>query len=403
LSDARTGVRFSEVFAVAEFRGLWVAQVLSLVGDQLARVALAVLVFSRTGSALLTGLVSALGLLSGVIGGPLLAGLADRIPQRSLMIRCDLARAALVALMAIPRLPFAFLCAMVVAVALVTAPFGAARAALLPQVMPDDRYLVASAVGNMTDQGAQVLGFAGGGGLALFVGTSPTLLVDAATFGASALVLRASLHPRPAVAPATAKTSALHSAIAGVRLVLGDCRLRLLVGLAWLCGFYVVPEGLAAPYAHGLGGGAGTVGLLMAAQPLGAIVGALLLVAFIPPAGRGEWMGPLAVLSCAPLLGCLLRPSFPVTLALWLVSGVGTAYQLTANSAFVLAVPATSRGQAFGLAQASIVTVQGATILLAGTVAQHVAPSTVVAFSGGLGAAAALALARSYRRLRRQR
>lgn len=36
----------------AEFRGLWLAEALSIAGDQLAKVALAVMVYARTGSAL---------------------------------------------------------------------------------------------------------------------------------------------------------------------------------------------------------------------------------------------------------------------------------------------------------------------------------------------------------------
>ena len=41
---------FRDVFAVAEFRALWLAQILSVAGDQLARVALTVLVYNRTAS-----------------------------------------------------------------------------------------------------------------------------------------------------------------------------------------------------------------------------------------------------------------------------------------------------------------------------------------------------------------
>ena len=47
---------YREVFAIREFRGLWTAQVLSYAGDQFAQVAIAVLVYHRTGSALLTAL-----------------------------------------------------------------------------------------------------------------------------------------------------------------------------------------------------------------------------------------------------------------------------------------------------------------------------------------------------------
>jgi len=374
---------------------LWLADVLSLLGDQLARVALAVLVFGRTGSALLTGLVYALSFLPALVGGPLLAGLADRLPRRRLMVSCDLARGLVVAVMAAPGAPLWLLCALLVGAVLLTAPFTAARAALLPDVLPDDRYVLASAINNITDQGAQVLGFAIGGGLAALLGSSMTLGIDAATFVASALLLQLGLAHRPAPSDpkeGRGRPSALRSALAGSRLIGGDARLRALLGYAWLCGFSVVPEGLAAPYAAAEGAGAGTVGLLMAAQPTGAVLGAVLLARFVAPARRLRLMGPLAVLSCAPLLGCALRPGIPITLALLAVSGMGTAFQLAANAAFVQAVPAAVRGQVFGLAQAGIITVQGAAILLAGAVASRLAPALVVAGAGGLGTAAAARL-----------
>src|ERR1700712_716707 len=110
---ARPGAR--SVLAVPEFRGLFTAHLLSLLGDQLARVALAVLVFSRTGSALLTALVYALGFLPAVVAGPLLSPLADRWPRRELMIGCDLVRAVLVAGMALAPGHLVLLCVLLVA------------------------------------------------------------------------------------------------------------------------------------------------------------------------------------------------------------------------------------------------------------------------------------------------
>src|SRR5690348_3764343 len=91
---------FRDVLAIPEFRALYIAQLLSVAGDQLARIAVAVLVYSRTGSALLTGLSYAASYLPWVIGGPLLSGYADRMPRRTVMIASDLARAGLVAIMA---------------------------------------------------------------------------------------------------------------------------------------------------------------------------------------------------------------------------------------------------------------------------------------------------------------
>ena len=121
------------------------------------------------------------------------------------------------------------------------------------------------------------------------LGTSATLALDAVTFGASAGLLWLGLRPRPAPpGPVTGirSGSPLRSAAAGARLVGSDARLRALVGCAWLGYFFVVPEGLAgAPYAAALGGGAGTVGLLMAAQPAGAVVGAVPLARLVARPG----------------------------------------------------------------------------------------------------------------------
>ena len=63
--------RWGQVFAHREYRGLWIAHGLSLAGDQLARVALAVLVFDRTGSALATAGAYAVTFLPWLVGGPL--------------------------------------------------------------------------------------------------------------------------------------------------------------------------------------------------------------------------------------------------------------------------------------------------------------------------------------------
>lgn len=387
-------VGFGEVFAVVEFRGLFAAQVLSVVGDQLARVALAVLVFDRTGSALLTGLVYALGFLPAVVGGPLLGGLADRRPRRQLMIQADLARAALVAGMAFAGSHVVLLCALLVAAELLTAPFGAARAALLTDVLSGERYLVASAIGNITTQSAQVVGFGLGGGLVALLGTQASLLVNAVTFLVSAALLRLWVQARPAPArPAgAAQTVVRGEAVAVARLLLTDRRLRLLVMLALLCGFYVVPEGLAAPYASVLGQGAGTVGLIMAAQPVGAAVGAVLMARTIVPERRLRLMLPLAVLATGALLGFALQPGTATTLGLLALSGLGTSYQLPANAAFVVGVPKEVRGRAFGLVQSGIIAVQGVAFLLAGALAEHVRPHLVIAVAGGLGAAAAAVL-----------
>lgn len=114
---------------VREFRALWFAELLSVAGDQLARVALAVLVFDRTSSAALTALTYALTFVPSILGGFLLSGLADRFPRRAVLVVTDCVRAGLALLMAVPGLPLPVLWACVGLLSVASGPFKAASMA----------------------------------------------------------------------------------------------------------------------------------------------------------------------------------------------------------------------------------------------------------------------------------
>jgi hypothetical protein len=126
---------YRSVFRVQEFRSLYNAQTLSLIGDQLAAFAVAVLVFDRTGSGLLIALAYASGWLPGVVGGPFLAPYADRLPRRAVMIVCDIARAILVVVLAWPGMLLAAAITLMYVLQLFSAPFSAARSALMVDVL----------------------------------------------------------------------------------------------------------------------------------------------------------------------------------------------------------------------------------------------------------------------------
>ncbi len=390
---------YGEVFRVAEFRWLWLAQLGSVLGDQLARVALAVLVFDRTGSAGLSAATYALTFLPDVASGPLLSWLADRFPRRGVMVWCDVARAALVGLMAIPGTSIWLLCVLLVAVQLLAAPFQSARAALLADILTGDTYVLASSVSNVTSQAAQLAGFVTGGTLVAAFGASQALAVDAATFALSAVLVQLGVRnrPLPTATSGGGRVSWWASLTAGARLVWNDRRLRYLIALACVAGFYITVEGLAAPYAAAVGGGPLAVGLLLAANPAGQTVGMLLLPRFAPQR-RLALMGPLAVAACLPLIVCIARPGLWATVGLWAVSGLCSSYQLAANASFVQNVPDAQRGQAFGLARTALIVSQGVGVLAAGTAADSWHPATVVAVAGTLGAVVAIGAALGYRR-----
>lgn len=409
-TDARPRATFGEVFGLAEFRALWLAQVLSVTGDQLARVALTVLVYDRTRSALLAAVTFACSVVPTFIGGLTLSGLADRLPRRAVMIGADLVSALLVAVMVVPGLPLAVLVVLLAAVTMVGALFVAARAATFPEILDTHQYPLGTAVTMTTLLSAQVAGFAAGGAVVAFLGVRASLVADALTFGASALITRVWVRARPvpAAAPSSlpqgepvrapgrgrlARPRRAAGATAGLRLVFGNAALRTPMLFGWLAAFYGLPEGVAAPLATAVGGGAATVGFILAAQAFGSASGMLGFSRLVSPAQRARWIRPLAVAACACLIPFAASPGLPAVLLLLVISGVFGCYQIAANASFVQATPAAQRSQAFGVAQAGLTLGQGAAIILAGAIAQHAGPDLVIAMAGVVGALCALALA----------
>lgn len=383
-TDAPPGARYRDLLHHREFAGMWAAHSLSLLGDQLARIALAVLVYARTGSPLLTAVTFAASFLPHVLGGPLLAGLADRYPRRGVMVACDLVRAVVVGVMALPGVPLGALIALLFAAEFAAAPFDAARSATVADVLDGDAYVRGCAVTTANYQASQVVGFAVGGAAVALVGTRTALAVDALTFLGSAALLRACLAARPAPLSGAAPAGRGRGAAGALRLVLGDRTLRALAGLAWLNGLWVVPQALAVPYAAHLPAGPVGVGLLLAANPVGMMLGSLAL-ATMPAGRRLAVTRPLLLLAGGPLVACVMHPGLAGSVALWALSGVGTSYNLAANAAFVALVPPAQRGGAFGVVGAGLAASQGLAMLAAGAAAAVAAPALVIAAAGATG------------------
>jgi predicted MFS family arabinose efflux permease len=392
---------YRELFGFREYRYLFGGQLLSFLGDQLGAVAIAALVFGRTGSGLLTAIAYSASWLPGVLGGPVLATFADRLPRRRILIVCDLARSVLVAVLALPVMPLWAAIVLLYVAHLWSPPFTAARSALMPEVLPGEVYILGNGLANITFQVGQVAGFAIGGLVVAVTGPALALLANAGTFGLSAVLIMAGVRRRPA--PARGRRSGLWRDFRdGAGYVVADRWLRGCLLLVWTASaFSFAIEGVAYPFAAQLGGGPRTAGLLLAASGVGFAIGAAVLTRLLPPRSRDRLLPWAAVGSVAVLVPIVFAPSLAVAICLLVAMGAGASFAAPLNAVFVRRVAPAYRGRAMGVATSGLLSVQGLGFLAAGTaVDAGFAPSTVVGFSGIAGTAAVLASAAYWRRQR---
>jgi MFS family permease len=387
-----------------EFAGVLLGTGVSVIGDQLARVALVILVYHRTDSPLLSSATYAATFIPVVVGTPLLGGLADRLPRRLVVISTDLVRAALFALMAIPGMPVWGVLVLLVVAVTAEAPWNAARGALMRDVVgSDEEYQLGTSLDETVYLGGQILGFALSGILLVVITPSTALLLDAVTFVVAGIIVRAVVSDRPASDPAagTDPASATRSAsrvarwTGRLRQGVADARLGLRVALApgprrpllltWTgISLAIAPEALAVAWVDQIHGGSLGVGLMYSTAPLGSVVG-MLFVARLPVERGQHLLLPLAVLSLLPLLAAPVAQHLPWALALVFLSGVGTSYSMLARVAFVRRLDNAHRGRAYSIAAAGVTAGQGLGIALAGSAASLTDPALAVCLTAGLG------------------
>lgn len=367
-----------------EFSFVWVAEALSVAGDQLAKVSLAVVVYQRTGSAAWSGVAYALTLLPALVTGPVLAPLADRLPRREVMLACCVVQAVVVVVMALPGVPLGVLAVAIAVVAGIAAPFKAAQAALVLDVLGAERNKAGRARLTVIREGGQLVGLAGAAAVVGGIGTTAALVVDAVSFLGAAVLIGFGVRARPAARSAVSERERAETA-SPLRLLLADRPVRLLSGLVLLVGFTAVPDGVIVPLAEQSGAPSWAVGPLLAADCLGLVLGARWVTGCAPDRQRAL-IAPLSVLSVAPLALFALRPSPVLMGALLIASGVGAAYLALAAGEVTERVPHHAAGSVNGLLGAGLRAGQGLAVVTGGVLAQYLKSAAVaVALTGVVG------------------
>jgi MFS family permease len=261
------------------------ANAISQLGNIVALIALPWFVLVTTGSATKTSLVMAAELvglaLLGLPGGRLLG----RLGARRTMIACDAARAPLMAVIPVLHwtggLSFEVLLAVAFGIGACSAPYFAAQKVIVPELLGEDEEVVseANALFQAATRTTLLAGPALGGLLIGIVGATPVLLIDAASYVVSVLLVAVFVPRRPPIEQEPGDRQIR----AGLLFLFRDRLLRVwwptfaLGDAAWTAFFVTIPVLVLARFGHH----PLIAGWLMASFGVGAVAGNIVAFRFL--------------------------------------------------------------------------------------------------------------------------
>jgi MFS family permease len=317
-----------------DFGLLWTGGLVSETGDWFLLVGLPVWVLQVTGSSLVTATVFLVGLLPGLVVGPLAGVLVDRWDRRRTLVAVSLAQAAfLLPLLAVDGRHRLWVVYLVMAAEAALAQLNdPARNALVPTLVARDDLVGANALIGLNANLARLAGSPLGGLLVELAGLPGLVIGDAVSFLVGAALLGLVRRPpraEPAeprgVSTAPAPPGVVGEWVDGLRVTLGDRGLRwglVVNGLAAVAqGIFTVLFVLFVT--RELGGDGADVGLLRGVQAIGGLLGGLVVVGLARRLEPGRLLGISLLVFAAVDLAIWNGPA--LTTGEWLYLGLFVA------------------------------------------------------------------------------
>lgn len=336
---------------------LFIANAISLVGNVFSLIAIPWFVLQTTGSATQTGITGFFTILPVVLAGFLGGTLIDRLGYKRTSIIADLASGVTTAL--IPLLYFTIglefwqLIILVFLGALLDTPGGTARAALLPELaeqaaMPIER---ATSFIHVIERGARLVGAPLAGFLISIMGTANVLWLDAASFFVSAGIIGLVI-TAPKLAEKEEKTGKYFDELRdGLRFIAHDQLILSIVIMVMLTNFLdAIFSGVVQPvYVKEVFGNAFDLGLLIAANGGGAVIGGLIFAAVGHRLPRHATFVAAFVLTGFRFWVYAIYPPLTVLIVTTLISSIGAGPLNPIIGAVEFErIPPNMRGRVFG-------------------------------------------------------
>ncbi|NEN07079.1 MFS transporter [Diaminobutyricibacter tongyongensis] len=371
------------------FALVWSSSFVSDAGDWLLMIALPLFAFAVTGSALGASTVFLAELLPALVLGSFLGVLVDRWDHRRTMIVVNLLQGLFLLPLLFASAEHIWIVYIVAAVeACLAALFNPARQALVPRLVEPDQLGTGNSLMAVSENLARLIGSPLGGLAFATVGLPGVVMVDAATYVVSAILVAAS---RPIPAPAEAadgplpRIHFLHQWVDGLSTIrrtrpLGTIAVLTLLG-QFAQGIFLV---LFIVYVvQQLDAGDTAVGLLRGVQAIGGVAGGLLvgvLIRRVSPRALVGWgfvlFGAISMLTWNLYS---VTTAIGVYVALFIVVGI-PAVATTAGE--ITIVQKVTPPDALGRVIASVQTLGGAAqglgLLAAGLLVQHVDVVTIL-------------------------
>ncbi|MGW2056630.1 MFS transporter [Streptomyces sp. NPDC001840] len=375
---------YQELFRTPEFTPLFLASSAQTAAQTISGLALGTMVFSQTGSPLLSSLAMFGPALAQVIGATTLLSGADRLPPRAAMTGLTLLFGLGTAVQAVPGLPVWALFLLLLCLGVLGSLSGGVRYGLLNEILAREGYLLGRSLFNMSVGIIQICGFAVGGILVSTLSPRATLLLGAAVYLLAAMVSRFGLTRRPP--RAVGRPSIADTWRDNARLWSAPPHRYVYLALWVPNGLIVGVESLYIPYNPQY------AGLLFAVGALGMLAGDTIAGRFLPPGLRERLVVPLCLLLAAPYLTFAINPAIPIAVVAVLLATLGYSASLLLQDRLMALTPDELSGHALGLHTSGMLALQGLGAALAGALAEATSPATGMVAIAALSLAVTLAL-----------
>lgn len=373
-----------------EFRILWSARAVSVLGDSMGLVALLVHLQAETDAAIAVALLLLAGDCVPGLFGPVAGFIGDRYAVRRIMVVCEGIQGLLVLAIAVALPPLPVLLVLVAARGIAATTFATASRSAVPRIVADEDLEVANAALGVGTYGLEALGPLLVAALFALTGIRGVLLVDVATFCVSALLLAGlTAHHSGRLVTPPRQGGWVRGIATGLRQLWSIPAVRAVAaGFVGVVAFSGVDDVALVFLARDeLGGTSADAATLYAGAGVGLLVGYLLLAR---AGGRWPALGLLImgfVVSSAGNLATGLAVSIAAALMLQCIRGIGiAALDVGVNTHLQRVVPSHLLGQAFGTLYGAVGVSAGLSYALGGVLlaATDARTTFVIAGAGGL-------------------